>query len=121
MIKGFSKIALTRQFFFGGGGGIFMSKLFFNLTIFNSNCILIKVLKPLEARYKEIVENPNLKTIFMDEIVRIAVIDLLESFTGVVQGCQVSTVHQLFGWMRPTIASLVHLLALYHNYNQVKI
>ena len=55
----------------------------------------------------------------MDETVRGAVIDLLESFTGVVQGCFASTVHQLFAWMRPTIASMVHLLSLYHNYNQV--
>jgi len=78
-----------------------------------------QVLKPLEARYQAIVENPNLKVIFMEASVRGAVIDLLESLTGVVQGCHVSTVHQLFGWMRPTIASLVHLLSLYHNYNQI--
>jgi len=78
-----------------------------------------QVLQPLEIRYKEIVENGNLKTIYMEERVRGAVIDLLESFIGVVQGCHVSTVHQLFGWMQPTISSLVHLLALYHNYNQI--
>jgi len=78
-----------------------------------------QVLKPLETRYKSLVENPNLKSMYMDESARSAVIDLLESFIGVVQGCHASTVHQLFGWMRPTIASMVHLLALYHNYNQI--
>jgi len=78
-----------------------------------------QVLKPLEDRYQAIVENPNLKTIYTEESVRSAIIDLLESLTGVVQGCQASTVHQLFGWMRPTISSLVQLLGLYHNYNQV--
>ena len=45
-------------------------------------------------KMKEIVENGNLKTIYMEERVRGAVIDLLESFIGVVQGRHVSTVHQ---------------------------
>jgi hypothetical protein len=78
------------------------------------------VLKPLETRYKAITENPDLKNIYVEEGVRTAVIDLLESLMGVVQGCHISTVHQVFSWMQPTVASLVHLLALYHNYNQVK-
>ena len=56
--------------------------------------LILQVLQPLEIRYKEIVENGNLKTIYMEERVRGAVIDLLESFIGVVQGCHVSTVHQ---------------------------
>jgi hypothetical protein len=80
---------------------------------------LSQVLKPLETRYKTIVENPDLKNIYVNEDVRTAVIDLLESLMGVVQGCHVSTVHQVFNWMQPTVASLVHLLALYHNYSQV--
>ena len=79
----------------------------------------VKVLKPLEARYQAAVENFNQKNVYMEEGVRKSVIDLLESMTGVVQGCHVTTVHQLFAWMRPTVASLVHLLSLYHNYNQV--
>jgi len=78
-----------------------------------------QVLQPLQSRYLAITENANLKTMYMDETVRAEVIELLESLTGVVQGCHVSTVHQLFAWMRPTIASLVHLFALYHNYNQI--
>ena len=65
-----------------------------------------------------------------------AVVDVLESLTGVVQGCAVSTVHQVliytfsgcvfkqqlfakvFGWLRPTLVSMVHLLNLYHNYSK---
>jgi hypothetical protein len=78
------------------------------------------VLKPLDSRYKTIVENPDLKNIYVEESVRTAVIDLLESLTGVVQGCHVSTVHQVFSLMQPTVVSLVHLLALYHNYSQVR-
>ena len=83
------------------------------------NFTYVQVLQPLQSRYLAITENANLKTMYMDETVRAEVIELLESLTGVVQGCHVSTVHQLFAWMRPTIASLVHLFALYHNYNQV--
>lgn len=78
-----------------------------------------QVLNPLAERYKCITENGNLKNIYMDESVRSEVIDLLESFTGIVQGCRASTVHQLYAWLQPTISSMVHLLALYHNYNQV--
>ena len=26
---------------------------------------------------------------------------------------------QVFGWLRPTLASLVHLLDLYHNYSGI--
>ena len=75
----------------------------------------IKVLTPLEARYQEIVGRDNLKAIYMDAKVllitfherespsitpsypkvRGAVVDVLESLTGVVQGCAVSTVHQV--------------------------
>ena len=66
-------------------------------------------------------------------------VDVLESLAGVVQGCAVSTVHQVptstgtrqwpgvhhftihqvFGWLRPTLASLVHLVDLYHNYSTI--
>ena len=46
-------------------------------------------------------------------------IDLLESLIGVVQGCHVTTVHQIFNWLKPVMASLVHLLGLYHCYSQV--
>ena len=77
------------------------------------------MLKPLETRYKTIVENPDLKNMYVEEGVRTAVVDLLESLMGVVQGCHVSTVHQVFSWMQPTLVSLVHLLALYHHYSQV--
>ena len=78
-----------------------------------------QVLKPLETRYQAIVANERIKTIYMEETVRKEVLDLLESFIGMVQGCHVTTVHQVFGWFKPTLASMVHLLALYHNYSQV--
>merc|ERR1712013_368093 len=78
-----------------------------------------QVLTPLEARYQEIVGRDNLKAIYMDAKVRGAVVDVLESLTGVVQGCAVSTVHQVFGWLRPTLVSMVHLLNLYHNYSNI--
>merc|ERR1712061_875690 len=55
----------------------------------------------------------------MEETVRNEVIDLLESFTGVVQGCHVTTVHQVFSWFKPSLASMVHLLALYHHYSVI--
>ena len=54
-----------------------------------------QVLKPLEIRYQAIVARDNIKSIYMEEKVRGAVIDLLESLTGVVQGCHVTTVHQV--------------------------
>merc|ERR1711962_1822944 len=78
-----------------------------------------QVLTPLEARYQEIVGRDNLKAIYMDAKVRGAVVDVLESLTGVVQGCAVSTVHQVFGWLRATLVSMVHLLNLYHNYSNI--
>lgn len=55
----------------------------------------------------------------MDTAVRGAVIDLIESSHRSCQGCRASTVHLLYGWLGPTVAFMVHLLALYHNYNQV--
>jgi len=78
-----------------------------------------QVLKPLEQRYQAIVGQSNIKAVYMEDRVRAAVVDLLESFTGVVQGCHVTTVHQVFGWFQPTLASLVHLLALYHHYSVI--
>jgi len=78
-----------------------------------------QVLTPLEARYQAIVGMDNLKAVYMDAKVRGAVVDVLESLAGVVQGCAVSTVHQVFGWLRPTLASLVHLVDLYHNYSTI--
>ena len=41
------------------------------------------------------VGRDNIKMIYMEESVRNEVIDILESFTGVVQGCHVTTVHQV--------------------------
>ena len=78
-----------------------------------------QVLKPLEMRYQAIIGRDNIKAIYMEENVRNEVIDLLEGFTGVVQGCHVTTVHQVFGWFQPTLASLVHLLGLYHHYSVI--
>ena len=37
-------------------------------------------------------------------------------FTGVIQGTQVSTVQQLFGFLHPVLKNLVEVLGLYHNY-----
>ena len=72
---------------------------------------MLQVLTPLETRYQEIVGRDNLKAIYMEAKVskilpifgsgqqvaqvRGAVVDVLESLTGVVQGCAVSTVHQV--------------------------
>ena len=53
------------------------------------------MLKPLETRYQAVVGHDKIKVIYMEESVRNEVIDLLESFTGVVQGCHVTTVHQV--------------------------
>ena len=53
------------------------------------------MLKPLETRYQAVVGRDNIKMIYMEESVRNEVIDILESFTGVVQGCHVTTVHQV--------------------------
>jgi hypothetical protein len=78
-----------------------------------------QVLTPLEARYQAVVAREDLKAIYMEAKVRAEVADLLESLTGVVQGATATTVHQLFGWLRPTLASLVHLLDLYHNYSSI--
>ena len=36
-----------------------------------------------------------------------------------VQGCHVTTVHQVFSWFKPSLASMVHLLALYHHYSVI--
>jgi len=76
-----------------------------------------QVLKPLETRYQAVVGRDNIKMIYMEDSVRNEVIDIMESFTGVVQGCHVTTVHQVFAWFKPSLASLVHLLALYHHYS----
>ena len=80
------------------------------------------------------VGRDNIKMIYMEESVRNEVIDILESFTGVVQGCHVTTVHQVcknnvifvvsqlfqvFAWFKQSLASLVHLLALYHHYSVI--
>jgi len=78
-----------------------------------------QVLSPLEQAYQGIVNMPNLKEMFMEAHVRDAVLEVLESLTGVVQGCGVTTVHQVFGWLRPTLASLVALVDLYHHYSSI--
>ena len=49
----------------------------------------------METRYQAVVGRDNIKMIYMEESVRNEVIDILESFTGVVQGCHVTTVHQV--------------------------
>ena len=54
-----------------------------------------QVLKPLETRYQAVVGRDNIKMIYMEDSVRNEVIDIMESFTGVVQGCHVTTVHQV--------------------------
>ena len=53
------------------------------------------MLKPLETRYQAVVGRDNIKMIYMEDSVRNEVIDIMESFTGVVQGCHVTTVHQV--------------------------
>merc|ERR1719341_3193503 len=83
------------------------------------DCYWAQVLKPLETRYQAVVGRDNIKMIYMEESVRNEVIDILESFTGVVQGCHVTTVHQVFAWFKQSLASLVHLLALYHHYSVI--
>merc|ERR1719341_553642 len=83
------------------------------------DCYWAQVLKPLETRYQAVVGRDNIKMIYMEESVRNEVIDILESFTGVVQGCHVTTVHQVLAWFKQSLASLVHLLALYHHYSVI--
>jgi len=78
-----------------------------------------QVLKPVEDRYNSLTNSENLKAIYTHQPVRETVIDLLESLIGVVQGCHVTTVHQVFNWLKPIMGSLVHLLGLYHCYSNI--
>lgn len=79
----------------------------------------IQILKPLQERFKHIVCNESFSRTFQEEKIRNEVIDILESFIGVVQGSQVVTVHQLFSFLSPMLAECASLVNIYHNYQQV--
>lgn len=66
------------------------------------------MLKPLETRYQAVVGRDNIKMIYMEDSVRNEVIDIMESFTGVVQGCHVTTVHQVIKHILSLVVS--HIL-----------
>jgi len=87
-----------------------------------SNAVFLnsfRVLGPLASQYTSLVGQADIKTVFSGAKLLGTVIKLLEGLVGVVQGCQVSTVHQVFTCLSPCLSSLVPLLSLYHNYNKV--
>ncbi|CAG2064058.1 unnamed protein product, partial [Timema podura] len=47
------------------------------------------------------------------------IIDILESFIGVSQGSQISTVQSLFQFLYPMLSEFSTLIGMYHNYQVV--
>lgn len=54
--------------------------------------IVVQVLKPLQDRFKAVVNLENFNHVFHEESVKLEIVDVLESFIGVSQGAQVATV-----------------------------
>uniref|UniRef100_A0A1B6DRC6 Exportin-4 n=2 Tax=Clastoptera arizonana TaxID=38151 RepID=A0A1B6DRC6_9HEMI len=80
------------------------------------NQYLTQILKPLQERFKNIICDEAFLRNFHHFQVRNEIINILESFIGVVQGSQVSTVNALFGFISPVLAECANLLFIYKNY-----
>ena len=78
-----------------------------------------KVLEPLNARYQALVSRADLKKVFQEASVKRALVSLVESLIGVVQGVHLTTVQQLFAFLHPVMTSLVQVMGLYHNDSEV--
>ncbi|GLH05441.1 Exportin-4 [Gryllus bimaculatus] len=79
----------------------------------------VQVLKPLQERFKGIICKENFNRIFHEENVKLELIDILESFIGVAQGSQVTTVQSLFQFLHPMLCEFSTLVNVYHNYQQI--
>ncbi|XP_054273696.1 exportin-4-like [Macrosteles quadrilineatus] len=79
----------------------------------------LQILKPLQERFKNIVCQENFNQTYQDDKTRNEVIDIFESFIGVVQGSQVSTVQSLFVFLSPMLYECASVLSVYRNYQQI--
>lgn len=78
-----------------------------------------RILSPVQGKFKNILCQENFNRIYQDERVKTELIDILESFVGMVTGSLVSTVQELFSFMTSILSELSMLLNLYHNYQLI--
>lgn len=75
-----------------------------------------RILSPVQIRFKTILCQENFNRIYQEETVKTEIIDILESFIGIVSGSHISTVQNIFEFMSGILSELPVLLNLYHNY-----
>nr|CAD7456123.1 unnamed protein product [Timema tahoe] len=78
-----------------------------------------QILKPLQDRFKSLICQENFTKLLHEERVKMEIIDILESFIGVSQGSQISTVQSLFQFLYPMLSEFSTLIGMYHNYQVV--
>ena len=65
------------------------------------------------------ISRPDLKSIYNNDKFRQQVISIVECFIGCVQGSHMITCSQLYNFLSPVMGSMVDVLGLYHNYQNV--
>ncbi|XP_076291964.1 exportin-4 isoform X2 [Lasioglossum baleicum] len=79
------------------------------------------LLQPLRDRCIQITSDEKFLKSYQQEEIKFQIIDILERFIGVAQGCQhvLSSSKILIQYMFPVLEKLPNLLSLYHNYQQI--
>lgn len=77
------------------------------------------LLKPLQDRFQNVLYNDTFQQTFQTEAVKSQVLDLIECFIGVADGCTIQNLPRLFPFLLPIMNELVKLVDIYHNYSNV--
>ncbi|KAM0733116.1 Exportin-4 [Formica fusca] len=78
-----------------------------------------QTLEPLQNKCTQLISSDNFMSSYHQEEIRIQIIDILESFIGVVHGVQGPTTEPVYRYTCPILVELQKLLSLYHNYQNI--
>lgn len=78
-----------------------------------------QTIEALQNRCTQLISNDNFMSSYHQEEIKIQIIDILESFIGIVQGVQGPTTKSIYRYTCPILVELPKLLSLYHNYQNI--
>ncbi|GAB1860941.1 Exportin-4 [Camponotus japonicus] len=78
-----------------------------------------QTIESLQNRCTQLISSDNFMSSYHQEEIKIQIIDILESFIGIVHGVQGPTTEPVYRYTCPILVELPKLLSLYHNYQNI--
>ncbi|KAL7287451.1 hypothetical protein TKK_0018556 [Trichogramma kaykai] len=78
-----------------------------------------QILMPVQKKFTDIINHVDFPRTYHHEMIKVQIMDVLETMVGVAEGVTSNTVHTVYQYCEPVLNEMPRMISLYHNYQQI--